>query len=160
MSVTRLQAGGDVREDWRTINALIAEAESLRAAADRAEARIAALNRRIPSQGGASGAVRWVEIDGIADLASDKVSVELDGESVDAALPWLLRGGEKPTADHFRMPEYAVGQWVAIVQPTEGTGVTDVVWLVVEEARNWAATLEICDGLYADFVMSATREEP
>jgi hypothetical protein len=153
--ITVPQKGEKVSSLWRHV---AANARAQAASASELAALTGTRQPRRPMDVTGSGAVRWVEIDGIADLGSDKVSVELDGESVDAAIPYLLRTA--PTANHFRMPEFAAGQWVAIVQPVEGTGIVGVTWLVLEEGRNWAATLEICDGLYADFVMSPTRETP
>ena len=143
MILAKLAPGGDIREDWRTTNEIVAQVNDLTAGQARNASAIAELRRRIPAAGG-SGGVRWVEVDGIGDLANDFVSVDLDGASVDVALPWLLRAAQSPSEDHFRYPEYATGQWLAIARPPDGTGIEGVEWVDLGDARGWAQTLLVC----------------
>jgi hypothetical protein len=139
--ISRPAVGDPVAQLWKHVNALATVVEAQRR-------QLAVLDARRPRRPmdvtGGGGDWRFVPIESIANLDSGSVDCIIDGETVSVAIPAILATLNAPSAEHVRLPEYEVGDWIfAIftVTDTEGGGKE---WVEVGSDRQWALDLEVC----------------
>jgi len=174
----KLVMGGPVSQNWRVVNALIDQQNSVETRVSNLKAAVAELRSSKRFGGGGGSGIFAAKLQADKGATDNYVSVKLatynestnvwdvSGDAFNVAMPPRLTTTYKPATECEIAPAYSSGTIIWIAAPTGGTGVevsgADLEYIDCNlDARHWCFLFPYCEGATTrEFWIPIGYEEP